>query len=215
MYFLHLTNNQNKLLSRIIWGKWRDLCVDGFYNFTLDGVSDQEIDIKRHGQVSILDDNPPTFLTLKNIALLNRLFVDIYYSRIGEVFEYHSVLIDSLSDYIYTYKDNDVRLVYKFNETVESIDPMDIYTGYSVRGNVELELCITEKYNLMYRLKCSDNVSNEFFNYFNDITIGVWMTCNPIFLVNIFKKIRGHGRLSLICSFEPCDCTKFSSDNSD
>lgn len=200
MYFIGY--KEQKILSRMVWGSWEDRCIDICYNFKQD-MTDQEVDIKREGKVIYPEDksNIP-FISHKIVALINRLFVDVYYAKGGEDFGYHSEICEAVDKMVSVYDGPPMGINYKFVVQSQPYDPWRLYPIESDIYNrwvseMILDVEITKENGLRYKLF-------SIIDYFSDYPKEVWVKCNTGDILNLCTMIKEY---RCICLVDRFDCS--------
>lgn len=168
-------------------------------------MTDQEVDIKREGKVIYPEnkENIP-FISHKVVALINRLFVDIYYAKGGEDFRYHTNICEAVEKILAQYDGPQIGINYKFVVQSQPYDPWrlfpiesDIYNRLITEMTMEVD--ITKDGGLRYKLDTT-------FDYFSQYTRDVWVQCNTMEdIVTLYRRIKDHGCICLVDSFNyPC-----------
>lgn len=194
-------DKERKVLARMLWGSWEDRCVDICYNFRQD-MTDQQVDIKREGKVIYPDDlkNIP-FISHKLVALINRLFVDVYYAKGAEDFGYHGKICAAIDHMIGSYDGPQMGISYKFIVQTQPYDPWRLYPIESDMYNrvvavMTLDVEITKENGLRYKLE--SNLDD-----FSEYIIGDWTNCKACLLLELYNKIKVNG---CICMVDRLEC---------
>lgn len=174
------------LISNILWGKLSRHSRNIFSDFDAPN-DDQVVDICREPQVE--HDEDVSFEAIKHFALINRLFIDVYYHGIHE-----PRVVQALNEFAFHYNGKPISATYKFMLCNIEYDPWrldwgDSDSSYELHGDISLQVTLADN-TIKYNLQCCD--AEE---YFEDFAQGR-NRCNAVYLRDLFYHIKENGRFA-------------------
>lgn len=179
------------LFGNILWGKLKSTnSADIFADFDTPN-DDQVVDICREPKVEHDDD--VSFEAIKHFALINRLFIDIYY-----YVSHEPRIVQAIDAFASTYDGKPISATYKFMMCTSDYDPWKLDfeeesdQGYELCGEISLRVTLADQ-TIKYDLQCSD--AEEYFEGFSQGR----NRCNAVYLRDLFYHIRENGRFAFYC----------------
>lgn len=178
---------QRRILDNILWGKLSRESQDIFVDFD-SPKDDREIDICREAWVEF--DEDVSFEAIKHFALINRLFIDIYYHG-----RHEERVVEAIDKFAYEYEGKPISAKYNFVLWDTDVNPWNLKyeeeeeNDSQYLGEVRLLVSLSGKY-IEFDLQ-----SDQLIHMFENFQEGKH-TCNAIYLRDLFYHIKTNGKFS-------------------
>ena len=178
---------QRRILDNILWGKLSRVSQDIFSDFDVP-TDDRVVDICREARVTYGEG--ATFEAMKHFALINRLFIDIYYHGRNE-----PRVVEAIHGFVDSYQGVPISAPYKFilwdsevNPWILSSNDDDEEDNSTSLGEMNLTITLQDK-----QINCDFNYDEVMKDIFVNYQQGQF-TCNAIYLRDLFYHIKNNGK---------------------